>query len=134
CSSRRCSRCVRDSLAVPPSRGSLPLVDLRRVRTWEWVTGLAGGALLVSLFLPWYGAGDVTASAWAALSVIDVLLALTACGAIGLLVVAATQRTPSVPQSWATLLVWVAIMGAIVALIRLLNLPDGGAVGFDEGG
>jgi hypothetical protein len=30
-------------------------MDLRRVRVWEWLTGLAGLALLVSLFLPWYG-------------------------------------------------------------------------------
>jgi hypothetical protein len=105
-------------------------MDLRRVRVWEWLTGLAGAVLLVSLFLPWYGAGSgVEVSAWEAFTVIDVLLALVALGAIALPVIAATQRTAAVPQSWTALLMPFAIVAAILAVIRLLNLPDLGPSG-----
>ncbi|MEA2426435.1 MAG: hypothetical protein QOF37_63 [Thermoleophilaceae bacterium] len=103
-------------------------MELRRVRTWEWLTGLAGVVLLVSLFLPWYGAGGVTVNAWDALSVVDVILAVVALAAIALPIVAAFQRTASVPQSLASVLASVSLVGAVIALIRLLAPPGSGDV------
>jgi hypothetical protein len=110
-------------------------MDLRRVRRWEWLTGAAGVVLLVSLFLPWYGLdpyghatvvihGSSTASAWQAFSVVDVVLAVVALGAIALPVVAAMQRTAAVPQAFTALLMPFAIAAAVVAVVRLLNAPD----------
>jgi hypothetical protein len=121
-------------------------VDLRRVRTWEWFTGLAGLVLLVSLFLPWYGvAADGAAAAvvedagsasgWEALSVIDIFLALTALLAISHPIVTAAQRTIAVPQALSAFIVWIALFAGILLLIRLLSPPGveslGGAVGVD---
>jgi len=105
-------------------------MDLRRVRVWEWMTGLAGAVLLVSLFLPWYEtAGGAEASAWESFAVIDVVLALAAVLALALPVIAAMQRTPAVPQSWTALLAVIAVPAAVIALVRLLNLPDLGPSG-----
>jgi hypothetical protein len=111
-------------------------MDLRRVRVWEWLTGAAGLVLLVSLFLPWYGLDNVkvggaipfdpttTATGWESFSVVDVLLALAALGAMALPVVAAMQRTAAVPQSLTALLMFFAVVAAVAAVVRLLNPPD----------
>jgi cation transport ATPase len=98
-------------------------MDLRRVRRWEWLTGLAGLVLLVSLFLHWYDG----ASAWQAFTVIDVVLAIAALGAMALPVVTAAQRTAAVPQGTTALLMPVALVAALLALIRLVNPPGSGA-------
>jgi hypothetical protein len=100
-------------------------MDLRRVRVWEWLTGLAGVVLLVSLFLPWYGAAGVSATGWESLTVVDVVLAITALGAMALPVLTAVQRTTAVPQAMTALLMPVALAAALLAVIHLLDLPDG---------
>src|SRR5919112_3957000 len=110
-------------------------MDLRRVRRWEWLTGLAGLVLLVSLFLPWYGlefhdvgglsfSTSETANAWESFAVVDVVMAIAALGAIALPIVTSMQRTAAVPQATTALLMPFAIAAAIVALVRLLNVPD----------
>jgi hypothetical protein len=101
-------------------------MDLRRVRTWEWLTGLGGTVLLISLFLPWYSLGDVSATGWESFSVVDVILALAALCAIALPVVTAMQRTAAVPQAFASTIIWVLIVAAILAVIRLINPPAAG--------
>src|SRR4051794_16058300 len=98
-------------------------MDLRRVRVWEWLTGLAGLVLLVSLFLPWYGTGGETASGWESFAVVDIVLAIAALGAIALPLLAAAQRTAAVPQAMTALLMPFALVAALLALIRVLNLP-----------
>jgi hypothetical protein len=108
-------------------------MDLRRVRRWEWLTGLAGVVLLVSLFLPWYGAGGVTVNAWDAFAVNDVILALAGLAAVALPVVAAAQRTSSLPQAMTNLLVWLALVAAVVAVVRLLDAPGAGGATREAG-
>jgi hypothetical protein len=103
-------------------------MDVRRVRLWDWLTGLAGIALLVSLFLPWYevgGGGD--ANAWESFAVTDVVLALAALAAVALPVLAATQRTAAVPQTYTAWIVLIGLIAAVFALIRVVNAPDLGA-------
>src|SRR5215217_417904 len=101
-------------------------MDVRRVRVWEWLTALAGAVLLASLFLPWYGDGDETATGWQSLTVVDVVLAVAALAAVALPIVAATQRTPAVPQSWTALVMLVGVVAALLAVFRLLNVPGDG--------
>ena len=108
-------------------------MDLRRVRVWEWLTGLAGIALLITLFLPWYEtpAGE-NATAWEAFTVTDVVLTIVALAALTLPALAATQRTAAVPQAWTALLIPIWIVAAVFAVVRILNLPgdlDGRALG-----
>src|SRR6476469_1555359 len=98
-------------------------MDLRRVRTWEWLTGLAGAALLISLFLPWYSSGGQDVTGWEAFTVVDVIMAVGGLSAAALPVVAALQRTAAVPQAFASTIVWLLIVAALLALVRLINPP-----------
>lgn len=108
-------------------------MDLRRLGAGEWVAGLSGVALLVSLFLPWYdGAlncvGGVACtreqlSAWDALAVTDVLLALIAACAVLVWIVTATQRVPALPLALDGLLTLVGLIGVLLVLFRVLSVP-----------
>src|SRR3954447_8540194 len=97
-------------------------MDLRRVRVWEWLTGLAGAVLLVSLFLDWYG----PVSGWQAFTVVDVFLALAGVSGVALVVLAATQRTAAVPQAWTAFIMVFALVAMILALLRLIDPPVSG--------
>ena len=97
-------------------------MNLRRLRAGEWIAAAGGIVLLVSLWTPWYSEPD--ASAWESLAVTDVLLALLAAAAVGLWLITAVQRMPSVPIAYSAFLSGAAIIGVILVLIRVANLPD----------
>jgi hypothetical protein len=99
-------------------------MDLRRVGTWQWLTGLAGLVLLIDLWLPWFGAGGLTANAWESFAFIDLILAVTGLWAIALVIVTARRSAAALPKLLARWLVWLAIVGALLTLYRLLKLPD----------
>src|SRR4051812_11013437 len=96
-------------------------MDLRRLRAGEWLAAISGIALLVSLFLPWYGPRSVTG--WEAMTAIDVLLAFVAASGVLVAVVTATQRVPAVPVALSALISLVGSAGVILVLIRVLHLP-----------
>jgi hypothetical protein len=107
-------------------------MDLRRLGAGEWLIGVAGVALLASLFLPWYegacpaGATSCAAAeltAWETLAVTDVLLGLVAAFAILVVIVTAAQRVPALPLALDGLLTLAALAGTILVLIRVLSLP-----------
>jgi hypothetical protein len=100
-------------------------MDLRRLRAGEWLAAVSGAALLVSLFLPWYGAGEESSTAWEALAVLDILIALVAASAVVLLVVTATQRVPAVPIALSACVTLAGAIGVLLVLIRTASLPDG---------
>jgi hypothetical protein len=78
-------------------------------------------ALLLSLFLPWYGPEDATA--WESLSAIDVLLAFVAASGVLLAIVTATQRVPAIPIALSALVALTALAGVLLVLFRMLDLP-----------
>jgi hypothetical protein len=96
-------------------------MDLRRLRHGEWIAGIAGVVLFVSLFLDWYNG----VSAWETFAASDIVLAISALMGIGLAVAAATQRTPAVPQALSALTVPVAVVAAVLAVIHTISIPDG---------
>jgi peptidoglycan/LPS O-acetylase OafA/YrhL len=98
-------------------------MDLRRLRSGEWVAAVSGVALLVSLFLPWYGAGPEDASAWEALAAIDVALALVAASAVALLVITASQRVPAVPIALSAFVTLAGLIGLVLVLVRVASVP-----------
>jgi hypothetical protein len=101
-------------------------MDLRRLRAGEWIAALSGVVLLVSLFLPWYGAGaDGDASGWEALAVVDIALALVAAFGVSLLVVTAAQRVPAVPIALSAIGTLVGLIGVVLVLVRLADVPGG---------
>jgi hypothetical protein len=101
-------------------------MDLRRLRAGEWLAALSGVALLVSLFLPWYGAGEQDeASGWQALAAVDIALALVAAFGVSLLAITASQRVPAVPIALSAIVTLVGLIGVVLVLIRLANIPGG---------
>jgi FtsH-binding integral membrane protein len=100
-------------------------MDLRRLRVGEWIAAVSGVVLLVSLFLPWYGAVAEDASGWEALAAVDVALALVAAFGVSLLLITASQRVPAVPIALSAIVTLVGLIGLVLVLIRLGNLPDG---------
>ena len=101
-------------------------MDLRRLRAGEWIAALSGVALLMSLFLPWYGAGpEDEASGWQALAAADIALALVAVFGVSLLVVTVSQRVPAVPIALSAIVTLVGLIGVLLVLVRLANLPGG---------
>jgi hypothetical protein len=104
-------------------------MDLRRLRTGEWLAAASGVALLLSLFLPWY---EPELTAWEALAAIDVLLALVAASGVLLAIVTAVQRVPAVPIALAALVTFAGLFGLLLVLFRVIDIPDG-AVGRQAG-
>ncbi len=100
-------------------------MDLRRLRPADWLTGLAGLVLLVSLWTPWYRLGGASGSGWETLSVLDLWLALVGVLALALVVVTVTRDAPAVPVAVDVVTVTVAGLGVLLVLIRLLFVPDG---------
>src|SRR3954451_16474477 len=99
-------------------------MELRRVGRWQWLTGLAGLVLLIDLWLPWFGAGGLTATAWESFAFIDLILALTGLGAIALVLVTASHNAAALSKRFAAVLMWLAIVAALLVIYRLLKLPD----------
>jgi hypothetical protein len=101
-------------------------MDLRRLRAGEWIAALSGVALLVSLFLPWYGDGaQGDASGWEALAAVDIALALVAAFGVSVLVITASQRVPAVPIALSAIVTLIGLIGLLLVLIRLVDVPGG---------
>jgi hypothetical protein len=115
-------------------------VNPRRLRIGEWIAGIGGVVLLASTFLDWYdvdsarplddasGGGTLYAtgsvSAWEALSVVDVLIALTAVLAIASAVMAAAHNTPAASLALASLAMLVGLFATIAVVVRVLSPPE----------
>ena len=103
------------------------------------IAGAAGIALLVVMFLPWYApssqlslaAGstgrrlDASINAWEAFGVLDIVLLLTALAAIGLAVLAGTQRSVALPVAASVVVTALGIFVTVLVLYRLVNEPLG---------
>ena len=100
-------------------------MDQRRLRIGEWITAISGVVLIASLFAPWYGADDVSAtSGFESLAVLDIVLALVAAGAVALLIITAAQRLPAVPLTVNTLVCLSGLLAVVLVVIRVLALPN----------
>jgi heme A synthase len=111
-------------------------VTLHKVRPGDVLAGLGGVALLVVMFVPWYGflegaytgtrdiaANNTDQSAWQALHVTLVPLVLLALLGIALLVTTAFERTSAYPVAAQVLTALVGTIASVWILIRLLNPP-----------
>jgi hypothetical protein len=105
-------------------------VDTSKLSLGDQIAAVSGIALLIFMFLPWYGvdanAGAVTisesANAWETLSFIDILLFLIALVAIGVPVAKATDSLPAdVPG--AVLVAGAGALGVLLILFRIVDLP-----------
>jgi hypothetical protein len=99
-------------------------MDLRRLRTGEWIAGVSGLVLLVTLFLPWYADDAGSRTGWQSLGALDVVLFLVALAALAIPVVTAAERTPAIPLALQSLTTLAGILAVVLVLVRVLNMPD----------
>jgi hypothetical protein len=103
-------------------------VGLRRLRSGEWLAAAGGVVLLVSLFLPWYGAvlpivREDARTGFEALSAIDVLLVLAGLLGIALAALQATQDSPAKPVGAGVLCVPGGLLATLLVAFRLIDTP-----------
>ncbi|MGH2838792.1 MAG: hypothetical protein ACRDJY_10680 [Thermoleophilaceae bacterium] len=107
-------------------------MDFARLRFGDWVMGIGGLAVLLVMFLDWYGPPDellyVTEglrwNAWEAFAVNDVILAVAALLAIAAWVMTAVHPTAAVPLALASLAGIVSILALVLVMIRVIWPPD----------
>jgi hypothetical protein len=93
--------------------------------------------LVVSLFLPWYGAKGTSATenAWEAFAVSDAILLLVALFAVALWAATVTQRTAAVPVALASITTLLGLVVTILVVVRLVWEPVlGGGIVAGSGG
>jgi hypothetical protein len=101
---------------------------MRRLRDGEWIAGAGAVALIVSLFLHWYGLAlfenvvpEVTA--WQAFGLLDVVLVLLALVPLTLVVTQATRESPAIPVFFSVMTVLAGLIAALLILYRIVNQP-----------
>jgi hypothetical protein len=99
-------------------------MDLRRLRAGECIAGVSGLALLVSLFLPWYGDEAGSRTGWQSLGALDIVLAIVALAALAIPAVTAAHRVPALPLAHQSLTTLAGCVAVLPVLIRVLNMPD----------
>jgi glycerol-3-phosphate acyltransferase PlsY len=99
---------------------------MRRLRDGEWIAGAGAVALLASLFLHWYGfsggrGGEATA--WQALALLDVFLALLALVPLALVYLQATRESPSLPVVLSVFTLLAGLLATLLILYRMVAPP-----------
>ena len=109
-------------------------MDLTRVSRGEAIAAAGGLALLVFMFLPWYG-GSLsgigapvkvpTSTGWESFGgVFDFLIVLLAVTPIAVAAGRATDRLPPLPLEQGLLVLSAGALLALIVGIRLLDAPD----------
>jgi hypothetical protein len=105
-------------------------LDTSKLSVGDQIAAASGIALLIVMFLPWYGVDanigqlsvSESANAWETLSFIDILLFLISLVAIGVPVAKATDSLPpDVPG--ATVVLAAGGLGVLLVLFRIIDLP-----------
>lgn len=107
-------------------------MDTSRISFGEMVAGVSAVALLIFMFLPWYGVStdvpgfeaSVNANAWEAFGFVDLLLFLAILVTLGLVAARATGNLPTALPAPAGLIIAVAGgIAAVLILFRILSIP-----------
>jgi hypothetical protein len=124
-------------------------MDLNRLNQGEKIAGIAGIILFISLFLAWYGGGSFSgtvngvavnvsggggsASGWQSLSIIDLIIALTAIAAIASAVLAANQSDVGLPVAMSSVVAGLGAFCVLLILFRIIDKPFDAPDGVDIG-
>jgi hypothetical protein len=118
-------------------------MDASRLRTGELVAAVSGVALLIIMFLPWFGFSvggaeaveDITGvsvnvpevsadfNAWESFDFIDLVLFVTAVVAIALGVATAMSQTVNLPVATSALTAGLGILATVLVVYRVLDTP-----------
>jgi hypothetical protein len=91
------------------------------VRIWDWLTGAAGLALAIGLFLPFYRSNQEDWSAWKSFMLIDKLMLITAFVAMAVPIVAALKATDKQTQRLILVVIALAALTLICVIVRMAN-------------
>ncbi len=94
---------------------------MKRLRIPDYVAGLGGLLLFVSLFAPWTQLSDGTEDGWRSYAVIDVLLLLVAIAAMLVPIRTAMSEDPAPAIKTAVLAAWVTLFGLILMIVKALG-------------
>jgi hypothetical protein len=108
-------------------------VDPRRLSWGEWLAAGGGLLMFIVLFLPWYSVGGEKLTAWQAMAVDDVILALVAVLAIIAAVVVAFPWLSSLSVATTSLAILPAVVGLVVTIYRLLSPAPAGDASLEIG-
>ena len=124
-------------------------MDTSRISFGEKVAAASGVALLLFMFLPWYGFGGTSIevpgsgtistpgadlTAWQAFSLVDLVLFLAALLAIALAVARAADALPSgLPAPPAEIVLGAGALAVLLVLYRILSVPGPEVEGFENG-
>ncbi len=98
-------------------------MKLTRLRVGE-LMALAGTILvIVALTRPWYESPEGTLSAWSTFGLGVALVILAALGGLALVLATITERSTALPVAAAVWSILFGIVGAIAALVRVLERP-----------
>jgi hypothetical protein len=98
--------------------------DRHRMRPAELSAPLAAALLAVSLFEPWFELSGVRHAAWDAVTATAVLGALSAAGALALVVATVTQRSPSLPLAAAVFTAVLGLVSTIAIAVAAASPPS----------
>jgi hypothetical protein len=96
-------------------------VDVGRIRPGEAVAGVAGAALLVSLFLPWFSSGGFSLDGWESLSFTDLMVAVAGLLGLGLPLVSAANAKPDLPIITTATAGLAGVLALLLVLYRVLD-------------
>jgi hypothetical protein len=108
-------------------------VEPRRLSRGDWVAAIAGIVMLVALFLPWYTTGGEDLTAWEAMTVDDVILAVAALLAIAAALVVALPRVSSLSVAATSLAILPAVVGLVITVYRVISPAPPGDASLDVG-
>ena len=104
----------------------------------------AGVLVFIASFLPWYGvsynlsfagvksSGSASINAWHSYATLGLLLILAATVVAAVRMFAA-DTLPDLPVSWNLIVMGLSVVGALLVVIRSLNLPSASGPGTDVG-
>jgi hypothetical protein len=103
-------------------------MDINRLSQAEKIAGIAGIALLIIMFLPWYGKGGFNVNAWESFSYTDLILFITGVSAIALALIAANDADVGLPVALSSVVAGLGALATLLVLFRIFNTPGEGNV------
>ncbi len=117
-------------------------MDVNRVRQGELIAGAAAVALLIIMFLPWFGIGgaagdalqqaqdlgfapeiDTSANAWESFDFIDIVLFITVVVAVAFAAATAMSQTVALPVAASAIATGLGILSTLLVVYRILDPP-----------
>jgi hypothetical protein len=99
---------------------------IRRLRGGELLVLAGAACLIVSMFVPWYSSPIGNLDLWDTFGPAAALMLAALCAGLAVVVSALSERDdPSLAVATAIWCVLIGLVGAISALVRLLERPQG---------